>query len=217
LRWRQNGLTRVLWLATRDSLFHRLLKDRQDPTQYLMRPPATSPAAATYDACLYEIGPSELTGVREIYDRIRPLVRDGGEIVVYVWNPTRTMLGIGYFGDYNLVFPDVDVAAIRFHGTRFTAALSRLYFRAAQSFPYSHIARGMMTGLALVALAPWSWLANRLGEAREPTIARSDWTSLVIEFRVRKGRDARAAAVAEGMVRIGPKVDRRPAPVSGAD
>ena len=66
-------------------------KDRHDPLSLLMEtaPPDTD---RHYDACLCELRPEDLPSLRRLYERIRPLIREGGEIVVYVFNKSDAQL-----------------------------------------------------------------------------------------------------------------------------
>jgi hypothetical protein len=182
--WRQSG-RRILWLCSRDSLFSNILKDRSDPTSLLMTTPMSEGASRDlFDACLCELSPSELTTLPALHRRIRTLVRNGGKVLVHVNNPYLTPVGMGQFAAYEAVFPDVDRSMIRFHGTWFTAQIRKLYLRAATSFPAGSLARGILAGLALLALAPIAWLANRAAASRDASAFTPNWTSVVVELEV---------------------------------
>jgi len=186
--WQRSG-QRILWLCSRDSLFSSILKDRRDPTSLLMTRPTNQAASADFfDACLCELSPSELTTLPALHRRIRTLVRDGGKVLVHINNPYLLPVGMGQFAAYEAVFPDVDRSAIRFHGTWLTAQIRKLYLRAATSFPAGSLARGISAGLALVALAPMAWLANKAAARRDAIAFTPNWTSVVLELEVvRKG------------------------------
>src|SRR5215475_273922 len=182
--WRRSG-QRILWLCSRDSLFSSILKNRSDPTSLLMTKPTNQAAGGDFfDACLCELSPSELTTLPALHRRIRTLVRNGGKVLVHINNPYLTPVGIGQFAAYEAVFPDVDKSAIRFHGTRLTAQIRKLYLRAATSFPAGSLARGISAGLALVALAPLAWLANKAAARRDAIAFTPNWTSVVLELEV---------------------------------
>jgi hypothetical protein len=182
--WLRSG-QRILWLCSRDSLFASILKDRSDPTSLLMTMPTSeSVSGDLFDACLCELSPSELTTLPAFHRRIRTLIRNGGKVLVHINNPYLTPVGIGQFAAYEAVFPDVDKSVIRFHGTWLTAQIRKLYLRAATSFPASSLARGISAGLALVALTPVAWLANRVAAHRDATAFTPNWTSVVLEFEV---------------------------------
>jgi hypothetical protein len=150
-----------------------------------MTRPTSEPAGGdSFDACLCELSPSELTTLPALHRRIRTLVRNGGKVLVHINNPYLTPVGMGQFVAYEAVFPDVDKSTIRFHGTWFTAQIRNLYLRAATSFPAGSLARGILAGLALVALAPVAWLANKAAARRDATAFTPNWTSVVLELEV---------------------------------
>ena len=182
--WRRAG-QRILWLCSRDSLFSSVLKDRRDPTSLLMTTPTSQPARGDFfDVCLCELSPSELMMLPALHRRIRTLVRNGGKVVVHINNPYLAPVGMGHFAAYETVFPDVDRSSIRFYGTWLTAQIRKLYLRAATSFPAGSLARGVLAGLALVALAPMAWLANRAAANRDASAFTLNWTSVIVELEV---------------------------------
>ena len=182
--WRRSG-QRILWLCSRDSLFSSILKDRRDPTSLLMTGPTNQEASGDFfDACLCELSPTELTTLPALHRRIRTFVRNGGKVLVHINNPYLTPVGMGHFAAYEAVFPDVDKSSIRFYGTWLTAQIRKLYLRAATSFPAGSLARGVSAGLALVALAPIAWLANKSAANRDASTFTPNWTSVVMELEV---------------------------------
>src|SRR5215467_8631323 len=182
--WSRAG-RRILWLCSRESLFSSILKDRRDPTSLLMTTPTNQAVSGDFfDACLCELSPSELTMLPALHRRIRTLVRNDGKVLVHINNPYLTPVGMGQFAAYEAVFPDVDKSAIRFHGTWLTAQIRKLYLRAATSFPTGSLARGISAGLALIALAPVAWLANKAAARRDATAFTPNWTSVVVELEV---------------------------------
>ena len=82
------------------------------------------------------------------------------------------------------MFSEFSRSSIRFHGTWLTAQIGKLYLRAATSFPAGSLARGVLAGLALVALAPIAWLANRSAANRDASTFTPNWTSVVLELEV---------------------------------
>jgi hypothetical protein len=182
--WQRSG-QQILWLCSRDSMFDNILKDRREPTSLLMTKPKDPAASGDFfDACLCELSPSGLTMLPALHRRIRTLVRNGGKILVHINNPYLTPVGIGQFAAYEAVFPDVDKSGIRFHGTWLTAQIRKLYLRAATAFPAGSLARGILAGLALVALAPMAWFANRVAASRDASTFKANWTSVVLELEV---------------------------------
>jgi hypothetical protein len=181
----QRSDQRILWLCSRDSLFSSILKDRRDPTSLLMTKPKDQTASGDlFDACLCELSPSGLMMLPTLHRRIRTLVRNGGKVLVHINNPYLTPVGMGQFAAYEAVFPDVDKSGIRFQGTWLTAQIRKLYLRAATFFPAGSLARGVLAGLVLVALAPIVWLSNRAAANREASAFKPNWTSVVLELEV---------------------------------
>ena len=82
-------------------------------------------------------------------------------------------------------YPDVDVSAIHFHGTAMTGFLRALYMRAVQVFVDLLIARGIIMG-ELVLLAPFVRAANASAARRDGAVFSPTWTSLTIEFTVKR-------------------------------
>lgn len=195
----QADQARVLWLSPGDSLFHRKLQDRRDPMSLLMASGPTPPAeVGAYDKCLCELRPEDLVSLRPLYQRIRPLVRDGGEIVVSVFNKNDMVLRANDLAFCDGALPDVDRSAIFFSGSRPAALLRRLYFKASQSFHGSPLARGVLTGGVLLALAPFTWITNTMAARRDPSIYSGTWTSLMMVFTVgRRPSDSQPAGPAK--------------------
>jgi hypothetical protein len=186
---------RVLWITSRDSLFHGVLSGRIDTaTLFLDDSNESLLAGAPYDACFCELAPDELARLRGIYARIRPLVSNGGEVVVLVSTRQGGMLTGGDMGLCQEAFPAVDISDIRFFGSAASEMLRRAYLRASNSFPGRPLYRVLATGCVLIGLAPFVRLANALGSRRDPTFRTSRWTSLAIGFTVRKGANVRGSA-----------------------
>jgi hypothetical protein len=186
--WKKNGAS-VLWLTSRDSLFHSVLRNRLDTAALFLEDPAACLFAAPYDACLCELAVDELVNLSRLYAKIRPLIQDGGKVVFLVANRDRSVAP----GDMALcqtAFPDVDVSEIRFHGSAVTDMLRRFYLRASNSFPNRPLSRVLATGAVLIGLAPFVRLANALASRHDPTLLTPHWTSLVISFAIRKGSAA---------------------------
>jgi hypothetical protein len=118
-RWEANG-ARVLWLSAVDSFFHSRLENRVDPLSLLVRTGSAplAPGAAPYDACLCELRFEDLPSLRELYVRLRPMLRDGGDIVVYVFNESGAKLKANDITFCDSALPDVDQSVILFFGSR---------------------------------------------------------------------------------------------------
>jgi hypothetical protein len=198
MSWRQAG-QRILWLCSRDSLFSSVLKDRRDPTSLLVTRPADQETDGDlFDACLCELGPSELTRLPALHRRIRTLVRNGGKVLVHINNPYAIPVGMGQLAAYDAVFPDVDKSTIRFHGTWLTARIRNLYLRAATWFPAGSLARAMLAGVALITLAPMAWLANKAAARRDTSAFAPNWTSVVLELEVVRKHASASPCTARG-------------------
>lgn len=182
--WQAEG-ARVLWLSSGDSLFHRKLTGRRDPMSLLMTegPPAPGEAGA-WDACLCELRPEDLASLRTLYERLRPFVKDGGEIVISVFNKTGAVLRSNDLAFCDGALPDVDQSTAAFAGSTATAAIRHLYFKASQSFQDNALARSALTAGVLLALAPFAWLANTLAARRDPSVYTGTWTSLLMAFTI---------------------------------
>jgi hypothetical protein len=140
---------------------------------------------APYDACICELTLKELEHLDAIYAELRPLIKDGGQVLFKVANPARFLEDTAPLLR-RCRFPDVDVSEIRFYGTSATALLRAIYFRALRPIPSRPIVRGL--GIcALILLAPLVWLANVRAAQRDPTIFSPKWTILMLEFTVRRG------------------------------
>src|SRR5215510_2597098 len=186
--WKKKG-ARILWLTSRDSLFHSVLHGRLDTAALFLEDTGESLFAAPYDACLCELAVDELTNLSRLYDKIRPLMQDGGKVVFLVANRDRSVAP----SDMTLcqtAFPAVDVSEIRFYGSKATEMLRRLYLRASNSFPNRPLSRGLATAAVLIGLAPFVRLANALASRRDSTYLTPHWTSLTVSFAIRKGSAA---------------------------
>jgi hypothetical protein len=184
-QWEASGKSRLLWLSSGDSLFHRKLKDRHDPLSLLMEtaPPDTD---RQYDACLCELRPEDLPSLRRLYDRIRPLIREGGEIVVYVFNKSDTQLRADDLAFCDGALPDRDRSTICFFGSPATAALRRSFLRVSTSMQGRPLTRGILTAGVLVTLAPLVRLANSVANRRNTSVFTGTWTSLMMVFTVER-------------------------------
>jgi hypothetical protein len=185
--WRQGGRSRVLWLSSKDSFFHSLLTERTDATRLLLKQrDYLSNEDMPYDACLCELSPTELSNLPALYAKIRPLVRDGAEVLFYVYKRGPMPLRANPFVAYEELFPTIDVSTIRFHGNTLTCLIRNLFIKWSGLFAHFPAARAAIAGISLLALAPFAWLANRQADRRDATIFTPTWTSTVVHFVVRK-------------------------------
>jgi hypothetical protein len=183
--WRQGGRDRVLWLSSKDSFFHSLLTERTDATRLLLKQ-RNYPEDMPYDACLCELSPTEISNLPALYAKIRLLVRDGAEVLFYVYKRGPMPLRANPFAAYEELFPAIDVSTIRFHGNTLTCLIRNLFIKWSGRFAHFPAARAVIAGITLLALAPLAWLANRQADGRDATIFTPTWTSTVVHFVVRK-------------------------------
>ena len=184
--WRNEGKPNILWISSGDTVFRRLLSDRVDPAALLAPHIRVALSEqAPYDACLCQLTLTELEHLNRLYATIRPLIRENGQIVVAVTKEKNVFEG-AEFPLAHADYPDVDVSAIHFHGTAMTGFLRALYMRAVQVFVDWPIARGIIMGGALVLLAPFVRAANASAARRDGAVFSPTWTSLTIEFTVKR-------------------------------
>jgi hypothetical protein len=185
--WAASGASRILWLSSGDSLFHRKLRDRHDPMSLLIETEPGSPGIkGSYDVCLCELKPEDLPALRRLYERIRPMIREGGEVVVYVFNASGAQIKADDLAFCEGALPDRDRSTVFFFGSRTTALLRRSYMRVSTSLQGRPLSRGLLTGGVLLALAPFTRLANRLASRREASIFGGMWTSLMMVFTIQR-------------------------------
>ena len=188
--WRAGGEQRILWISSVNSLFDAEVAPRINPTTLLMSELSGSPSESLlYDACVCELSLSELLYLRRLYAKIRPLIRDGGKIVVSV----RATKGV-FDGATTVLqeadYPDLDISEICFYGTAVIALARKLAIPALRPIPTRPIVRATIVA-SLVLLAPLIWFANTHAARRDPSKFRATWTSLLIKFVVRRGQAAK--------------------------
>jgi hypothetical protein len=185
-QWQADSGTKLLWLGPPSSFFHGLLNDRVDPLAYLLPEQESSGAADNrYDHCFCELTVEQLTKFRDLYGPIRSSVKDGGTILVYVFNNFHRVFQRSDVALCESAFPDLDWSEIHFNGSRLSGWLSSLFLTATNSYPTSPSMARLAAALVSIALAPFARLANGLAASRDPT-AMTPWTSLTLTFRVRK-------------------------------
>jgi hypothetical protein len=184
--WADAGEENILWISASASLFHRRLGGAHvDLAKVLSAEPGEAIEQGTpYDACVCELTLLELRTINRLYANVRPLVKDGGHILVYVAKQGKVFEG-AHLMLQDMVFPSIDVSQIHFWGDAATWFLATLYLRASRALQAMPIARVLM-----IVVAPIAWLANARAARRDSTIFRSTWTSLTIEFTVTRAASA---------------------------
>jgi hypothetical protein len=184
--WRRSGRHRILWVSSKDSFFHRLMSARAQSPQLVLKASSAVEEELPYDACLCELSLSELLILPALYSRIRQLVADGAEILVYVHTLGRNPLHANPFAAYEELFPAVDISSVHFHGNATTALIRKLFFKGTRHFAHKPRVRAVMAAITLVALAPFAWLANWRASRRDASKFASGWTTAVLHFGVKK-------------------------------
>ena len=191
--WRKGGESKILWISTGSSLLYHLLSERVDPAAFLVGKVRSSVLVkAPYDACICELTLDELSNVDRLYTALRPLMKDGGHIVVSVVKNEHLLDGAELLLE-RTKFPDIDISEIRFFGTVMTGLLRTVYLRVSRSLQKHRIARGFMVSAVLLLLAPLVRGANARAARYDTAIFRSTWTSVMIEFIVKRSRPPGAA------------------------
>lgn len=186
--WGAAGKQKILWVGSSASLFHRRLGgERVDLNKILSAGPA-EPIEEPFDACICELSLLELPTIERLYAIVRPRVKNGGHILVYVAKRGKVFEGASLVLQ-DLVFPSVDISQINFWGNAGTWFLGTLYLRTLRSFQSMPVVRALVAGLMLPLLAPIVRIANAWAARGDASIFRSTWTSLTIEFTVSRGID----------------------------
>jgi hypothetical protein len=186
---RDAGEQNVLWVSSGVSLLHRRLGGEHVDLAKALSANFGGAIARTapFDACVCELSLLDLLKIDRLYANLRPLVKNGGHVVVYVVKQDRIFEG-AHLILQDVAFPSVDVSQIHFWGDAATWFLAMLYLRASGSLLSRPIVRALAVSVTLLLLAPMVRLANGRAARRDSTIFRSTWTSLTIEFTVRRAR-----------------------------
>jgi hypothetical protein len=189
--WRNEGKQNFLWISSVDSMFNPLFDYRVDLATLLVSDVRGAfLEKAPYDACVCQLTLTELSHLDRLYSKIRPLIKDNGQIIVDVVKSKDLFDGAEFILEHTN-YPDLDVSEIHFYGTTTTTVLRALYRWAGHSFLNRPVMRVLTVGTSLLLLAPIVWLANTRAARRDTTIFSGVWTSSVIEFTVKRGRPGR--------------------------
>lgn len=187
--WRASGKNRILWVGSFDSAFDATLGRRINPTALSMSGLNGSTSESTdntesapYDACLCEMNLAETLSLDSLYAKLRPLIKDEGEILVCI----KTNKGI-FDGAATLLeqakYPDVDVSDMHFYGTGVTALFRNLALPALRPIPTRIFARTLLVILLIIA-SPLIWLANTVASRRNSAKFLPTWCTAVINFKI---------------------------------
>lgn len=175
----------LLWIASAESVLDPLLDDRVTPAAILADQPNAFLNKRPFDGCICHLSIEEFLKLDSLYAKIRPLVKEGGRVVVYVFKTANLFDSVDLLLA-RMNFPDVDVSNIQFFGTAATTFLRLLHMKASQSFPKDPVARSFMVSAALILMAPAVRLANARAGRRDTAIFTPVWTSLLSEFIVQR-------------------------------
>ena len=214
--WRRSGRHRILWVSSKDSFFHRLMSARAQSPQLVLKASSVVEDELPYDACLCELSLSELSILPALYSRIRQLVADGAEILVYVHTLGRNPLRANPFAAYEELLPAVDVSTVRFHGNATTALIRKLFFKGTRHFAHKPRVRAVMAAVTLLALAPFAWLANSRAARRDASKFASGWTTAVLHFTVKKKPKNQPAAQIGQIGQLGQASEARQQPTAAS-
>jgi hypothetical protein len=186
--WRETGKTNILWIGPLGSVFDVLLSDRISPG-LLLASDECDPmlqAKAPHDACIFHLTIDELMDLDRLYLKVRPLLEERGEVLVYVSKDSSV------FDSADLLLkradvPGLDVSKIHFFGTPATAIPAMLFKRLPQDLSKYSVVRVAAVGCAFILIAPLIWLANTWAERRDTAIFTPAWTSFVMEFTIKRG------------------------------
>lgn len=180
-RWQPTGGANVLWINSGNWRLLANQGNNGDQGSDKRRPVFKK---APYDLCVCELALREMSQLNRLYATLRPLMKDGGHVIF------KTLKVGGIFDGAELFlsrceFPDLDVSQINFHGAAIMAPLRALHARAMRPVATRPVARGAIL-CALIVLAPLVWLANAWAARRDTSIFRTTWTSLTVEFTIKR-------------------------------
>lgn len=184
--WRRAGERNILWMNSGGSVLHRLLGGRIEPAAFLAgKGRSALLAAAPYHACICELTLNELSLLNQLYAELRPLLKDGAHVVFSVIKHDNLLDGAEMLLE-RTQFPATDISEIHFFGTAATGFLRTLYLRAVRSLQKHPVLRALTVSAVLIGLAPLVRLANGRAAARDASIFSPSWTSLAVEFTVKR-------------------------------
>lgn len=187
--WHHAGEQKILWISSSISLLHRRVGGEHVDLAKALNANFGDVIEqnAPFDACICELSLLDLLKIDRLYANLRPLVKNGGHVLVYVAKRDRVFEG-AHLLLQDVAFPNVDVSQIHFWGDAATWSLAMLYLQTSRSLQSTPVARALIISATLLLLAPLVRLANARAARRDSTIFRATWTSLTIEFVVRRAQ-----------------------------
>jgi hypothetical protein len=180
-RWQAAGRANVLWINSGN---WRLLANHDNNATQASDKRGPFFKKAPCDLCVCDLALKEMSQLNRLYAALRPLMKDGGHVVFKTLKVGGVFDGSELFLDC-CEFPDLDISQINFHGAAIIAPLRALHLRAMRPVATRPVARGALL-CALIVLAPLVWLANAWAARRDPSIFKTTWTSLTVEFTVKR-------------------------------
>lgn len=179
--WQSSGRANVLWVTSGN---WRMLVNRKNSSDQTAEARDPFFNNAPYDVCVGELALEEISELVGIYEALRPLMKDGGHVLFKTKKAGNVFDGAELFLSL-CDFPDVDVSQINFYGTAFTGLLQTLYEPAMRPVATRPLERALII-CGLTMLAPIVWLANTWARRRDPSLFFARWTTLTVEFKVRR-------------------------------
>jgi len=197
---------RMLMLADTPTIFTASLADNGERAMRVRLTPFVGSVAEIYqplfgcfDVCLLELTENDLNRADEAIDRVAPLIKDGGRIVIVIYNNRDKQIedfaGSLSFHSPRLLRPAADPVAIQFvPASTFRFRILRAMMRVART-----ASRRPLVGVPLLILTGWflapACLIANLAVQRaqqSPLHAKIRATSAILTFRVdgAAGREA---------------------------
>jgi hypothetical protein len=182
--WQSSGRANVLWVTSGNWRMLVNRKNSGDQTAEARDPFFNN---APYDVCVGELALEEISELVRIYEALRPLMKDDGHVLFKTKKAGNVLDGAELFLSL-CDFPDVDVSQINFYGAAFTGMLQTLYEPAMRPVATRPLERALII-CGLIILAPIVWLANTWALRRDPSLFFARWTTLTVEFEVKRRRN----------------------------
>ena len=135
-----------------------------------------------FDFCLCDLAVHDLTGFRNILDKIRPVMNERGRIVVFHPNLAARSLDERTFEFTRGLFPLVGRSRIRFSGCYIGGMTVRWYAISLARHNLARLASNLAFAATLAVLAPLARLATWIEERRLPQLLPARCTGMTIEI-----------------------------------
>jgi hypothetical protein len=188
----------ILWIGSSESSFKHWLTNRVEPG--LFYDEAALPdhvIGGGFDLAFCDLSIEEAVDFKTLYDRVRPYVKTGGSILLYV------------HGEHVFEFKDDDTflleslflygdeVEISFLGDAYTTNLRRLYYRGGRLFVHIRLLNMIARALTICALLPLTWAVNLRAKRLDPQQFKHRCTGILVEFQIRRHAIENTANVSE--------------------